>query len=114
MLKIVSKPHRSALKAGSTTEQKVFARLFVPLGMGRRTQRLERCRFTRSGFAGAKRQSLLARREGREAGALDSSVEAQGKTNAKKPHRVLESLDAAFMYEVGDGGFEPPTPTMST
>jgi len=24
--------------------------------------------------------------EGKEAGALDSSVEAQGKTNAKKPH----------------------------
>ena len=48
------------------------------------------------------------------AAALDSSVEAQGKTNAKKPHRVLEGLDAAFMYEMGDGGFEPPTPTMST
>ncbi len=27
MLKIVLKPHRSALKAGSTTEQKVFALL---------------------------------------------------------------------------------------
>ncbi len=48
------------------------------------------------------------------AAALDSSVEAQGKTNAKKPHRVLEGLNAAFMYEMGDGGFEPPTPTMST
>lgn len=52
--------------------------------------------------------------EGKGAASLDSSVEAQEKTNAKKPHRVLESLDAAFMYKMGDGGFEPPTPTMST